>query len=143
MEKGPIGEGLMKLRQIVFGLLVIAFCFLAMGTRFVKSTVDEASAQVASASASPTPAFTVSASLIPFRDIPGGGGNGTTIGAMLLVTSSATEQTTINFYYQCVPNESLGKLGTCPTGGFMVYSAPVCTNPMLNQNSGDITCTTP
>jgi hypothetical protein len=129
----------MKLRQIVVGLLVVVFGLLAMSTRIrlTKSTVDEANAQMASAS--PTPAYTVSASMIPFRDIPGGGGNGSTIGAMLLVTSSATEQTSINFYYQCVPGESLGKLGACPTGGFMFYSAPVCTNPVLNS-SGDITC---
>jgi hypothetical protein len=130
----------MKVRQIVFGLLVIAFGFLAVNTRvrFVKPAVDEANAQMASAS--PTPAFTVTASMIPFRDILGGGLNGSTIGAMLLVTSSATEQTTINFYYQCVPKQSLGKLGICPDGGFMVYTAPVCLNPMVNQNTGDVSC---
>ncbi len=133
----------MRPRVIVFVLLFLVFGFLAMSTsiRFTKPAINEANAQASSPAATPTPAYNVSATLIPFRDIPGGGGNGTTIGAMLVVTSSATEQTSLEFYYQCVPNESLGKLGICPAGGFMVYSAPICTNPTVN--SGEISCPPP
>lgn len=123
----------MKLRQIVFGLLVVAIGFLAMSARipFMESTVDEADAQVPTPTPTQTPtsAFNVStAGLLTYRAAPGGIGN--TNGVVLLVTSNATGETTLNFYYQCAPGDTLGTaIGKCPQDGFVVFSAPVCTMP--------------
>jgi hypothetical protein len=122
----------MKLRQIVVGLLVLAFGFLAMSTsiRFTKSTVDRANAQDVSPTATPTSTPFVSIStvgLLAYRASPSGVGD--TNGAVLLVTSNVTGQTSINFYYQCAPGANLGKSLACPTNGFIVFSTPVCTYP--------------
>ncbi|MGB8682445.1 MAG: hypothetical protein WCD12_06130 [Candidatus Binatus sp.] len=132
----------MRLRQIVFGLLVIAFGFLAMSSSIylLKSNVDEANAQATCcpvASPVPTPAYTVNEfAALAFRASPGGVGD--TNGAVLVVTSNATEQSSINFYYQCAPGADLGKIGKCPTDGLVVFSAPVCTMPTMS--TGGISC---
>jgi hypothetical protein len=131
----------MKFRQIVVGLLVLVFGFLAMSTRvrLIKSTADEANAQDVTPTPTPTstPFFSVSsAGLLAFRANPGG--NGDTNGVVLVVTSNATEQTSINFYYNCAPNSNVGTLGKCPPNGFMVFSTPVCTYPPTASEG--ITC---
>lgn len=128
----------MKLRQIVFVLLLIPFGFLAMSgvIRLMNANVDEAGAQATccpSAAPAPTPAYTVNEfAALAFRASPGG--NGDTNGVVMVVTSNATEQSSINFYYQCAPGSNLGQLGKCPSDGFVVFSAPVCTSPTMNAN---------
>jgi len=131
----------MRARVTVFVLLFLVFGFLAMSTsiRSAKPAINEADAQASSPAATPTPAFNVtSVGLIAFRASPGGTGN--TNGAVLVVTSNATEQSSINFYYQCAPTTNLGKLGTCPTDGILVFSAPICTLPTMVSDV--LTCPT-
>ena len=136
----------MRARVIVFVLLFLVFGFLAMSTsiRFAKPAINEANAQATCCpSAAPTtgPAYTINEfSALAFRASPGGVGN--TNGAVMVVTSSATEQSSIIFYYQCAPNSSLGANMTpskCPQDGFVVYSAPICTAPAV---TGVLTCPT-
>jgi hypothetical protein len=121
----------MRHRQVAFGLLVVVFGSLAMSSsiRSLRPSVDEANAQAASPT--PTPAFTVNNfAALAFRAIPGSVGD--TNGAVLVVTSNATEQSSLNFYYQCAPDTTLGKLGKCAQDGFVVFSVPVCTNPTMS-----------
>jgi hypothetical protein len=108
-----------QLIMIVAGLVTFLVMYFAI--HLTTSSGEEAMAQ--SATATPTPQFTIQ-QMGQFNAYLSGITSVT--GVAVAVTNNVTEESSINFYFQCIPKAKVGKLGTCPDSGIFVQSQAVC-----------------